>query len=305
MKKFLSIIFLFIMMLFNTVSAEEMYKIKGINIDTTSSVIFINTIGTYQTSITNGIKLVKIPDEHKVYFDIASSVLISKKQDLFFNSGAIKEIKISQFTTNPNIVRVVMYFDDNYNIDTLKIGNINNNLVIMTQELSDKFAQFYQNTYRDNEKLAEDYYNPLIIQTETNNPQPAVLNSNNKYSNKELVQIQQAFGESNASNYKELVRSELSDNIHLRSKYYINSVSSQNKGFLISGYGYTTIQKPFVLTNPTRMVFDLVNSNINQSYNNKEIPLNPNNLAGDKIKIGRFDSNITRTNLYLLQILQT
>ncbi len=294
MKKILSIIFLFIMMLFNTVSAEEMYKIKGINIDTTSSVIFINTIGTYQTSITNGIKLVKIPDEHKVYFDIASSVLISKKQDLFFNSGAIKEIKISQFTTNPNIVRVVMYFDDNYNIDTLKIGNINNNLVIMTQELSDKFAQFYQNTYRDNEKLAEDYYNPLIIQTETNNTQPAVLNSNNKYSNKELVQIQQAFGESNASNYKELVRSELSDNIHLRSKYYINSVSSQNKGFLISGYGYPTIQKPFVLTNPTRMVFDLVNSNINQSYNNKEIPLNPNNLAGDKIKIGRFDSNITR-----------
>ena len=294
MKKFLFIIFALIIMLFNIVNAEEIFKIKGVYFDTSASVVFINTIGTYQTSITNGIKLVKIPDEHKVYFDIASSILISKKQDLFFNSGAIKQIKISQFTTNPNIVRVVMYFDDNYNIDTLKIGNINNNLVIMTQELSDKFAQFYQNTYRDNEKLTEDYYNPLIIQTESNNPQPAVLNSNNQYSNKKLVQIQQAFGDSNANNYKELVRSELSNNIHLRSKYYINTVTPQNKGFLISGYGYPTIQKPFVLTNPTRMVFDLVNSNINQSFNNKEIPLNPNNLSGDKIKIGRFDSNVTR-----------
>ena len=83
MKKFLFIIFALIIMLFNIVNAEEIFKIKGVYFDTSASVVFINTIGTYQTSITNGIKLVKIPDEHKVYFDIASSILISKKQDLF------------------------------------------------------------------------------------------------------------------------------------------------------------------------------------------------------------------------------
>ena len=281
------------MTLFQIANAEEVFKIKGINVDTSTAAIFVNTIGTYQSSITNGIKLVKIPDEHKIYFDINSSILISKKQDLYFNSGAIKQIKISQFTTNPNIVRVVMYFDDNYNLDTLKIGNINNQLVIMTQDISDNFAQYYQNTYRDKEKNTEDYYNPLVIQSEATTAKPAI-NSNVQYSPKELVQIQQAFGESNANNIKDLVRNDLTDNIKLRSKYYINSVTQQNKGFLISGYGSPTIQKPFILTNPTRMVFDIVNSNVNQSFNNKEIPLNPNNLSGDKIKIGRFDSNVTR-----------
>ena len=281
------------MTLFQIANAEEVFKIKGINVDTSTAAIFVNTIGTYQSSITNGIKLVKIPDEHKIYFDINSSILISKKQDLYFNSGAIKQIKISQFTTNPNIVRVVMYFDDNYNLDTLKIGNINNQLVVMTQDISDNFAQYYQNTYRDKEKNTEDYYNPLVIQSEATTAKPAI-NSNVQYSPKELVQIQQAFGESNANNIKDLVRNDLTDNIKLRSKYYINSVTQQNKGFLISGYGSPTIQKPFILTNPTRMVFDVVNSNINPSYNNKEIPLNVNNLSGDKIKIGRFDSNVTR-----------
>ncbi len=293
MKKVLLILFLLALTVFQSVRAEEIFKIKGINIDTSTSAIFLNTIGNYQTSITNGIKLVKIPEEHKIYFDISSSILISKKQDLYFNSGAIKQIKISQFTTNPNVVRVVMYFDDNYNIDTLKIGNINNQLVVITQDISDTFTQFYQNTYRDKEKNIEDYYNPLIIQSEATSIKPAI-NSNTQYSPKELVQIQQAFGDSNANNIKELVRNDLTNNIKLRSKYYINSVTQQNKGFLISGYGAPTIQKPFILTNPTRMVFDIVNSNVNQAFNNKEIPLNPSNLSGDKIKIGRFDSNITR-----------
>ena len=281
-------------MLVQTAFADETFKIRGLSIDTSTAVVFVNTIGNYQSSITNGIKLIKLPEEHKIYFDINSSVLISKKQDLFFSSGVIKEIKISQFTTNPNVVRIVVNFDEKFNLDDVKIGNINNNLVIMTRELSEVNAQFYQNTYRDKEKASEDYYNSMVIQTQAVSPKPAVLNSNVKHSSKELTQIQQAFDNSTAETYKELVTSSLSNNIKLRSKYYINSVTPQNNGFLISGYGSPTIQKPFVLTNPTRMVFDIANSNFNQSFNNKEIPLNPNNLSGDRIKIGRFDKNVTR-----------
>lgn len=295
MRKFFAIIFLFIMMLFQSAFADDMYKIKGITFDTSASVAILNTIGTYQSSITDKVKLIKLPDEHKVYFDVTSSILIGKKQDLYLSSGAIKQIKISQFTTNPNIVRIVMFFDDNYNLDNLKIGNINNHLVIMTNELSSTLAQFYQNSYRDKVKTAEDYYETFNIQVQAPNPQPAVLTTaNNKYSQKELTQIQQAFGQSNAENIKQLVNSDLSKNINLRSRYYINSVTSKNNGFLIGGFGAPTIQKPFVLANPNRMVFDFVNSNLKNSINNKEILLNPNNLQGDKIRISRLDNNTTR-----------
>lgn len=295
-RRFFTIIFIFIMIFFQTVSAEEIFKIKGVTLDTSSSVAILNTLGSYQSSVTDNIKLIKLPEEHKIYFDINSSILIGKKQDLFFTTGVIKEIKISQFTTNPNIVRTVMYFNDDYNLDNLKIGNINNHLIIMTNELSSTHAQFFQNSYRDKIKTAENYYDAFNIQVQSPNPQPAVITTtnNSKYSQKELTQIQQAFNQSTAEPIKQLVNSDISKNITLRSRYFINSVSQRNNGFLIGGYGAPTLQKPFVLANPTRMVFDIVNSNIVNSINNKEILLNPNNSQGDKIKIARFDNATTR-----------
>lgn len=295
-RRFFTIIFIFIMIFFQTVSAEEIFKIKGVTLDTSSSVAIINTLGSYQSSITDNIKLIKLPEEHKIYFDINSSILIGKKQDLFFTTGVIKEIKISQFTTSPNIVRTVMYFDDDYNLDNLKIGNINNHLIIMTNELSSTHAQFFQNSYRDKVKTAEDYYDAFNIQVQSPNPQPAVITTtnNSKYSQKELTQIQQAFNQSTAEPIKQLVNSDISKNITLRSRYFINSISQRNNGFLIGGYGAPTLQKPFILTNPTRMIFDIVNSNIDNSINNKEILLNPNNSQGDKIKVARFNNATTR-----------
>lgn len=293
-KKIIVVFFLLVSMVLNSAFADDVFKIKDIKIDTSASVIFLNTIGTYPTSITDNIKFYKLPQEHKVYFDINSSVLICKKQDLYLSTGVIKQVKLSQFTTNPHVVRVVLNFSDNYDIENLKIGNINNQLVIMTNGLSELSPSFYQNTYRDKVKLAEDYYNPLNIQIENIVSQPVIINTSSSYSQKELNQVQQAFGNSNASNIKSLVKSPLNDNIHLRSKYYINSISVKNKGFLISGYGAPTIQKPFLLSNPTRLVFDFVNSNFDNSYHNQEILLSESNPNGDKIKIGRFDSNVTR-----------
>ena len=116
-RKLLIVFLLLITALFNFVYADEVYKIKGVSFDTSGSSIFLNTIGNYQSSITDSIKPVTLPESHKVYFDINSSILIGKKQDLYLTSGVVKQIKISQFTTNPNVVRVVMIFDDNYNLD--------------------------------------------------------------------------------------------------------------------------------------------------------------------------------------------
>ena len=80
------------MIFFQTVSAEEIFKIKGVTLDTSSSVAILNTLGSYQSSITDNIKLIKLPEEHKIYFDINSSILIGKKQDLFFTTGVINSL---------------------------------------------------------------------------------------------------------------------------------------------------------------------------------------------------------------------
>jgi len=299
MRKFLLVILLFILMLFQSVSAVEVYKIKGVSFDTSGSVIFLNTSGSYQSSITDKIKIVKQPDNSRLFFDINSAVLLSKKQDLLFNQGNIKEIKISQFSTQPSVVRVVMYFDNTFNTDNLKIGNINNNLVITTAELSTLNTQFYQNTYRDKPQISEDYSEDLIVQSKTLIPQNNLVTINDQnHSVKQLSQIQQAFGSSNIGNsdvgYKDVVLTNVSDDVKLRSKYYLNSITQKNNGFLINGYGALSIQQPMVLSNPTRMVFDFANANVNSDLVNKEIFLNSNNANGDKLKIGQYSDNIVR-----------
>ena len=284
MKKLFFIILLFIMMLIPSAYADEMFKIKGLDIDTSASVFFVNTIGTYQTSITDSIKLVKLEDEKKVYFDINSAILTSKKQDLFLTRGSVKQIKISQFTTNPNVVRVVLQFHDDYDLANLKIGNIDNHLIIMTSHFNDKSCQFYQNVYRDKLKLSEDYYNTLKLEIKSNIPPTGEAV-------KGVAQVQQAFSQSTGEEYANFLKSPLNDNILLRSRYYIDEITPIKEGFKITGYGAPTLQRPFVLTNPNRMVFDVANADFNSKYYNTELSLTP---ESDKLRIARFDDNLTR-----------
>lgn len=253
MRKFLLTIFLFVVMLFQTAYATEVFKIKGLNYDISNSILFLNTSGVYQTSITDGIKLIKQPDTHRVFFDINSSVLLSKKQDLLFSQGDINEIKISQYSTKPNVVRIVMYFSNTFNIDNLKVGNINNNLVITTKDLPTGNAQFYQNTYRDKPQY-DDYCEKISVQSKQITPQIQnnyVVVNNQKHTAKELSQIQQAFNNSTLGKTdlvnKTYTLDNISDNLNLKSKYYINSISAKNNGFLINGYGAIAFSKTFSL----------------------------------------------------------
>ena len=275
-------------------ASDEMFKINNVSVDTSGSTIFINTLGAYTNNITDGIKLVKLPKENKIYFDINSSVLLTKKQNQFFTSGSLKELKIAQFSIEPNIVRVVMIFHHNYDLDNLKIGNINNQIVILTNELSYEYNSYFQKAFVDKFNPDYSYYNLLTIQSLIPSVKTQILDLSKTYTPQELNQINLAFNNSIGKQAMELVETEQSQSIKLRSKYYITSVSSKNGGILMSGYGVPTLRKPFFLADPNRMVFDIVNSNIEPNLNNTEIPIDPKCPKEGTIKIGRFEKNITR-----------
>ena len=118
MKKlfnFIILIFLFIITFAQSSFAQD-YKITSVNFDTSNSIIFLTTQETIDEPILKSVKFVKMENPTRAYFDIDSSVLTIPKQDWTFTANGLKKVKVNQFSTNPNVVRVVMYFEDVFDL---------------------------------------------------------------------------------------------------------------------------------------------------------------------------------------------
>ena len=277
MKKiFLIFIIFFISIFTQFAKAEDIFKITAANFDTSNSLIVLNVQDESTQPILNAIKLIELDNPRRAYFDIPSAVLTIPKQDWNFNTKGIKEIKINQFTTDPNTVRVVMYYDEDFNSSNIKFLRLKNNIFIKIKdtELDD---QYFHKTYRDEHSSASDFYEYLTVEVPDNTPQETMVD-----------QIQQAFNTIQAPKMDEptLVKKDLK----LNTKYYINSITPRANGVLLSGFGSVTIEKPLILSNPTRIVYDIPNTVVNREIRNSEHKINET----DTVKIGQFEVNKAR-----------
>ena len=133
MKKLLillSFLFIYLITFVQSACAGDLYKFSSANFDTSNSLIVLSAQDTQGSSVLSNIKLVKMENPSRVYFDIDSSIITFPKQDWVFNSGCIKEVKINQFSTNPNVVRVVLYYDNGFNPNDIEFIRIKNNIII-------------------------------------------------------------------------------------------------------------------------------------------------------------------------------
>lgn len=289
-KKFLYFI-LFILIFAQATFAQEVFRVTSVNFDTSNSLIFLTSPDNTTEAIMKRVKLTKLQNPKRVYFDIDSAVLTAPAQNWYFNSGGVKQIKVSQFSTNPNKIRVLLYLNESFDWSKIKFLKVNNNIVIQFKNTVCK-NEYFQNTYRDEKSSAADFYENLSISSQDLEKVKTAVNS---LPNDEVFnQIQQAFDSGNttassivpASFAKvEAIKKEL----RLKSKYYLNSITPKSNGFLISGYGVAGVEKPIYLTNPTRVVFDIPNSIVNTGVINKEFK-----SGTDSIKISQFDSKRVR-----------
>ena len=102
--------------------------------------------------------------------------------------------------------------------------------------------------------------------------------------------IQRAFESSILSNtdgktYDSTVSVDISSNLKLRTKYYINQYLSKNGGLLVSGFGQLPSAKTFYLNDPERAVIDLPNTFVDKNIRNKELQLCPDGSCKDTAKI--------------------
>jgi len=88
--------------------------------------------------------------------------------------------------------------------------------------------------------------------------------------------------------YKNL-KANTNNNIQF-SKYILTAAYQTQAGVLLSGVGNVKLSRPFILTNPIRIVFDMQNATVLSKDLYQEYKLN----NGDTIKIGQFNTDTLR-----------
>lgn len=135
---------------------------------------------------------------------------------------------------------------------------------------------YFQQIYGDVLSGISRFYESISIQI------PVIANQNNI-----MNQINSAFNiASNTEPEYVLTKKD----IILPTKYYLDNVSVKNGSVHITGNGSVTLSKPFMLSNPSRIVYDLPNAFVNSVLRNKDITINQE----ESIKVGQFNRDTAR-----------
>ena len=296
-KKIFFLITAFLMFLCLAVSAEPA-KVMSLSYDDSSSIVFLNVaIGTDGETFPQ--KYVRLENPNRIYFDINNAVLIGTKQQLVFEKSNIKEIKLAQFSTEPNTVRVVITFEEGFDSSKVKLVNINGNIVLKVSSPNLKNDYFHP-IYDENSEASA--YSSIVANSQVVqkvNMPPQTQPNQSKTSAAVVDDIYKAFASSTVNNsdgktYDSIVSVDLSSDLKLRTKYYINGYYFKSGGLLVSGLGQMTTARMFTLDSPKRVVIDLPNAYLDRKIRNKEISLCPDGSCKDAAKIGQFEFNKAR-----------
>lgn len=270
--KFL-LIFAFILGL-STQSFAADLGINSVTYDNSSSFVTINSTDSNDYVFTQNPKLIVVKDENKAYFDISSAILKCPLQDLVVNSDGIKEVVVSQFSTNPNTVRVVVSYSDGFNPSNIQLKKLDNTLFIRFKAPTVS-NYYFQPVYTEN-KVAEQYES-INIQT------PVSVQNNNL-----LGQINSAFNLGQTTSDKNYILT--SKDLTLHTNYYVDNVTIKGSDAILTGIGSLSLSKPMYLSSPSRVAYDIPNTVVNPAIRNKEMRFN----QADTIKIGQFNRNTAR-----------
>jgi hypothetical protein len=280
-----------------SVSAESA-KVTSMAYDDSSSLVYINVERTSLPD-NNELKYVRLENPNRIYFDINDSILIGPKQQLAFEKTSIKEIRLAQFSTNPNAVRVVITFEEGFDTSKVKLVNLNGNILVKTE--TPKISNDYFNTIYDEGEIKSQYSIISAISQVLQKVaiKPAVTESGDKTNAQVMDDIYKAFASSTLNNsdgktYDSVVSIDISSDLKLRSKYFINGYYLKNGGLLVSGLGQMTVSRVFMLDSPKRVVVDLPNTYVDKRIRNKELNLCPDVSCKDSAKIGQFDYSKAR-----------
>ncbi len=280
-QKFITFLFILILNTMPAFSIEPV-KINKMLFDSSDSLIYIQTKGEITDEVTVKKGFTNNPD--KIYIDINNSILTTPKKSYTAKNSVFNNVKISQFTLEPNVVRIVFEYNKNFNPKDFQVFKTKNSIFIKTKNemvSSPKFKIIYSNT---DPKERTVFYKGTKFEEETDSLSPKTdegfVNAQKTVENKQ-------------------------EELKVSSKYYINSISKAKNGVMINGIGKLSLMPVFSLTNPDRLIIDLDDTVVAQELRNKVFPIGEIQTVIDKngqttidkretVKIGQNSQNVAR-----------
>lgn len=286
------------------VSAAPVIKITGLTFDNSDSIVILNSIGkihlkngeNMEESSFNTIKKGYLTNPNRIYVDIENAILSGQSQTIVVNNSKLENIKLSQFSKNPNTVRLVFTYSKNMNKNDFKILANDRQIAFLYGKslvASNKFTTVYNNMTQGERRA--DIYEPVSFQTEIKE----AVSANNSLVLPNEITGQNLINKDNVT-YKTKLISPYETK--LKSLYFLNNVTPSSKGIMLKGLGNVSLKSSFELTNPNRVVFDIENAVLAQNLRNKsftfsngaEVIENGQISQREILRLGQNSKNIAR-----------
>lgn len=319
MIKKILLTFLSVFILFsNTAKAQEILKINNINFDNSDSIIFLGTSGL-SNSTPIAVEKGKLSNPDRIFFDIQNAVVTKHTSSFEFKNSVLDQLKIAQFSNNPPTVRIVISCSPFIEPEQIKILKHNNNLIIKLKNTTPT-QDYLTQIYREIKESPFDFYEKTSVAEEIpvptmSAPKPSTISrppvrklQKPQTKNQVFNDIQQAFDETTDKIVPEIAKVQpkiesqtdlpVRKNLplkesKLKSRYYVERINIKNGNVLISGVGIVNIEKFIYLSEPSRIVFDLPNTVVDNALRGKEFKINET----ESIKIGQIEPNKARAVL--------
>jgi len=264
LSRLTAIIFFIVAFFIQNAFCAEIYKVNDLIIDSSDNLVFIKGIGNFKTMTQNAtyipmpsqnensINLItditsfKMTNPSRFVVDIPNAVLInSSRTHKIQNSSVLNTIQMSQFSTNPNIVRIVFNTKKEADLENFKVYTNGKDVVIK-----------YKNQIVDN-SIQYKFYTPTGVSEKESklHNTSSILAYNN---GEPPIQISPRF----------------------QTKYFLSSISQNSDGLILRGLGSISMQRANYTPDNTQATIILDNASMNSKLDNKtyEIPSTQKNV---------------------------
>ena len=289
-KKILQIIIILLFLSLQQVCyAVNEIKITDLVFDNSSKIVFLPTYNTLDEVEKLNVESKSLDNPNRTFFDISNSILTVGNVVYNFKNSPIEKVVLAQNSTNPNVVRLTFYHNNNIDLSKVELLKLRNGLVLKLDEMNIPNSCLHR-SFREEKSLSSDFIEKLTflkqISDEKNNA--SIQNEVTSIINKPAQGIK-TVGDDVLNNI--FIPD---DTKRLRSKSYIQKLSVRNGNILLNGIGNITVEKPIILSNPSRIAFDLANAVVSHEIKNKSFNISQN----EKVVISQFEPTKVRVVIY-------
>ena len=251
-------IFLLFFVMPGTAQAEEgTFLIRNIIPDNAGKLLFV--AGQRNSSKAISYKTTRLTSPSRLVVDIENAILpneIGKKSINVNNKNFNQNVRIAQFSNNPNIVRLVFTADSAEILNKVKINSYPGSIIFELEKV-EVASTPNLSVYRDKDSINAVSGQEINLEKFESNDKAAIL-----------------------------------DEIKLKAQnnLIIKNIEQNKNRILFSGTGIISIAEPFVLENPKRIIFDISDAVLDSVDLIRNYTLD----NADNVRIAQFDAKTVR-----------